>query len=118
MVWRRKSAQGQQTERGGGRRKKNGQLESDDDVRRPAMQRTPADIGGEVPHRNIVLQQVTRQSTANAAEQHYERQFVAMQMERMVQLFDGKWRIGVHFVVALSRGGVGRLHQLRRSIEL
>src|ERR1039458_2685851 len=64
------SAHRQQAEDGRQRGEQYRQLEGDDDVHRPAMQRTPGDIDREIDHGYVILHKVAGQPSQNSPDQY------------------------------------------------
>ena len=60
------------------------------------MQRAAADVDRKVHHGDVILQQVAGYAAQDAADQNQHRQPVVMQAERLVDLFDGERRVGLH----------------------
>src|SRR5579871_1301353 len=81
------------------------------------MQRPAPHIDREVQHRNEVLQQITGKSAQEPPAQNDQRQFVLVQVQQVVQLFNRKRRVGIEFAVSLLPRGARSAYQGAGIIE-
>src|SRR5438270_6582180 len=75
------------------------------------MQRPARDVDGEINYRDVILEKVAAQSAEKAAQEHHQRQLVAVQMQGVGQLFDRKRRKGVELAIAFLPRRARRIYQ-------
>src|ERR1035438_2962022 len=117
MVRHGQAPQSKETEHSRESPEQNGQLEGDDDIRRPAIERTSADVDGEANDRDVILQQESSQTADDAAGEHDERQLVPVQVQRVGEAVDGEWRERVELAVPLLARRPGGLDQRGGVVE-
>src|SRR5262245_12829127 len=100
MVRHRQTAEAERSEHAGEGRKQNRDLEGDYDIGRTAMQRAPCDIDRIVVHRDEVLQHVSDEGAQQSAAKHDQRKLIFVQVQYVVQLFDGERRVGIQLAIA------------------
>ena len=74
------------------------------------MQRPATDVERVIDDRNIILQEVAEDGPGDTADQHDRRHPSAAELERVVQLFDGKRRVGIQPGVTRTAGRARRGH--------
>ena len=107
----------QHAEHGEDPAKQDRHLKRHDDERGPGVIRPAADVHRITDNRNPVLHEVAAQAAEQGADQHHQRNFVAMEADGFRQALDRERAIGVDLLVAGLAGAVGRIHQRIDGIE-
>src|SRR6266849_2817714 len=118
MVRLGQPVQGEHSEYRGERRAEHRELKSDGNESGPAIERAAADVHGVAAHVGPNLEEESRQSAADPAEQRDRRHKVELQAERFGEPFDREWGISIQPPVAGFANFFGGMDELLRSFEL